>query len=256
MITPSPSTSLTTSWNAPPLDGRTFYKVMDMDDATSGNDFGSCEVKVAGYEFSCDFETGECESTFFDEINDEYKAKNGRTISKDRLIGETLDAFYKSKDILWGTYVEPDEQMMVYAKVERLKNPEYYWGEDDCCPLEEGSCSLRYPEDLGCGEVEYDGSTYYLVEDTSGDDGEEVLAVEAGTEPDDQGVYEAVTLTLEYDDDGTPRWWIAKTAVNMMPNGYATMRPAARLATHTENKGSRQTLIGECQTAVLAGRHQ
>lgn len=187
------------------LDGRTFYKVMDMDDATSGNDFGSCEVKVAGYEFSCDFETGECESTFFDEINDEYKAKNGRTISKDRLIGETLDAFYKSKDILWGTYVEPDEQMMVYAKVERLKNPEYYWGEDDCCPLEEGSCSLRYPEDLGCGEVEYDGSTYYLVEDTSGDDGEEVLAVEAGTEPDDQGVYEAVTLTLEYDDDGNPK---------------------------------------------------
>ena len=41
--------------------------------------------------------------------------------------------------------------------------------------------------------------------DTSGDDGEEVLAVEAGTEPDDQGVYEAVTLTLEYDDDGDPK---------------------------------------------------
>lgn len=186
------------------LDGRTFYKIVDRDSARTSNDYGSCQVEVAGYEFICDLGNGECESTFFDEIEDEYVLEDGTRIDGENLKEDLLEAFYAADDIYFGEYTDPDSQMDICSKVYGLKDPEYYYYEDCDCPydIDEDGDDFQYPKDLGYGVVDYNGHSYYLAEQCSDTDGEELKAVEVNTLPDDQGLYEAVTLTLEYDEAG------------------------------------------------------
>ena len=117
-------------------DGRTFYKVVDMDGVKSSNDFGTCYVDVNGHSFSCDLETGEYESDFFDDIEDEYVLEDGTTVDKDDLIEEIIDAFNDTDDIYFGEYTDVADQMAVFAHINKIDNPEYYWFEDRDCPVD------------------------------------------------------------------------------------------------------------------------
>jgi hypothetical protein len=74
-------------------DGRTFYKIVDIDDIKKSNDFGLCTVYICGHEFSCDWGTGDYESWFFDDIEEEYELEDGTCIYKDDLIESVIDAF-------------------------------------------------------------------------------------------------------------------------------------------------------------------
>lgn len=185
-------------------DGRTFYKVVDMDDAKSSTDFGSCTVEVAGYEFSCSWEYGDYESTLFDEIDDEYELEDGTVIHKEDLVDQIIDALIDRDDIFFGTYTDVDSQMELFAKIYHIKNPEYYWYEDDYCPIDISSGWHNYtaPVDLGYGTVYFNRFKYYLVEEPTNEEAEQLHAVHCKTKPDDKGRFETVILDVCHLKDG------------------------------------------------------
>ena len=184
-------------------DGRTFYKVVDMDGVKSSNDFGTCYVDVNGYSFSCDLGTGEYESDFFDDIEEEYTLEDGTTVDKDDLIEEIIDAFNDTDDIYFGEYTEMDAQMEVFAKINKIEDPEYYWCEDSDCPIDvdDDWNDFTKPEDLGYGSVTYNGQEYYLVDEPTGEDGEELHAVSSKATSSDSGYYDTVLLTVNHGDN-------------------------------------------------------
>lgn len=181
-------------------DGRKFYKIYDLDDARSSNEFGSCTVEVKGYSFTCNWETAEVESEFFDEIDYSYELSDGSVVSYDELKEEVLDAFEFRDDIYFGEYVAPEDQMEVFGMINHVKDPEYYYYEDEDCP--EDAEEITSPEELGYGEVSYNGVDYYLVDEPENEEGEELHAVTSDAESDDQGNYDTVILTMHYDEAG------------------------------------------------------
>lgn len=189
-------------------DGRTFYKFFDMDDVKTGNYFGSCNVDVEGYTFSCDLGNGDYESDFFDELEDEYELEDGISISKDELIEEIIDAFNDQEDIYFGEYSDMDWQMDIYAKIYKIKNPEYYWCEDSDCPIDINDRWIDYktPKELEYGTVYFNHRKYYLVEVPGKKEQTEKLhAVHCTASPDDQGRFPTVLLELSYKKKGKIR---------------------------------------------------
>ncbi len=185
-------------------EGRTFYKIVDMDDIKTSNDFGSCTVYVSDYEFSCYWGTGEYESRFFDDIEEEYELEDGTCVFKDDLIECVIDAFNDRNDIFFGEYTDKDWLMELYAKKYGIKNIEYYWCEDDDCPVDinDGWTKYTVPKDLGYGIVYYKRLKYYLVEKPGNEDGERLHAVHCHTKPDDHGRFETVIFEVCYKENG------------------------------------------------------
>lgn len=191
-------------------DGRTFYKVYSMDDARSSTCFGSCSVDVEGCSFLCNLENGEVESEFFDNIEDEYELEDGSHVEKEELVGEIVDAFENTDDIVVGEYTDVDAQMSFYALVNDIDDPEYYWCEDDDCPIDKDDDweGFTEPENLGYGTVTYNGEEYYLVdeiydeEDEEDEENEQLHAVHCEETPDDYGCYSTVLLELSYEEGG------------------------------------------------------
>ena len=181
-------------------DGRTFYKFVDMDGVKSSNDFGSCNVVVLGYSFSCDLGTGDYESDFFDELEDEYEFEDGSVITKEELEEEVIDAFNDRDDIWFGEYTDMDWQMDIYAKANKIKDPEYYWCEDPDCPVDIDDCwnGFTSPKDLDYGIVYFERRKYYLVEETNNEDGEQLHAVHCKDVADDHGLFSTVLMTVTY----------------------------------------------------------
>ncbi len=185
-------------------DGRTFYKQVDMDDARSSNEFGSCTVDVGGYEFSCDWETGEYESDLFDDIDEEYELEDGSHICKEDLIELVIDALNEREDIFFGEYSDMDSQMDLYAMINHIKDPEYYWYEDDSCPVDinDGWIDYTEPSKLDYGTVRFGGREYYLVEEPNNEEGEQLHAVDCDAVADDEGLFNTVLLEVSYLKDG------------------------------------------------------
>ncbi len=185
-------------------DGRTFYKFVDMDDAKYSNDYGSCYVYVEGQGFTCDLGTGEYESGFFDEIDDEYELDDGSHVSKEDLIEFVIDAFNERDDIFFGEFSDMDSQMNLYAMINHIKNPEYYWCEDDDCPvdIDDDWADYTEPEQLGYGTVCFENVEYYLVEKPNNVDGEQLYAVPCEAEADDHGLFSTVLLEVSYLENG------------------------------------------------------
>lgn len=185
-------------------DGRTFYKFVDMDGVKSSNDFGSCNVKVEGYSFSCDLGNGDYESDFFDEIEDEYELEDGSVVTKDEIEEEIIDAFNDRKDIWFGEYTDMDWQIEIFAKANNIKEPEYYWCEDDDCPvdIDDSWSGYQPPEDLDYGTVYYKRCKYYLVEETNNEEGEQLHAVHCKEVADDHGLFTTVLMTVSYQKEG------------------------------------------------------
>ena len=185
-------------------DGRTFYKFVDMDDAKSSNDFGSCIVDVGDYVFSCDWGNGDYESRLFDEFDEEYQLEDGSFICKDDLIELVVDAFNERDDIYFGEYSDMDSQMELFARINQIANPEYYWCEDDDCPVDIDDDWTDYtaPKDLGYGTVIFEQVEYYLVEKPSDVEREQLHAVSCGTKPDDNGYFDTVLLEISHSEEG------------------------------------------------------
>ncbi len=184
-------------------DGRTFYMVENLDDAKSSNTFGSFTVYVGDYYFTCNYEDGEFESDFFDELDEDgYELDDEEWISKEELMEEVTDALYSRDDVYIGERTETDDVMRVFAKCNKIENPEYYWCDNCDSPSDIDSEFFYPPQDENCGEVSYDGETYYLVEEPTGDEEEPIHAVNSNTVPEDNGTYETVLLYLSEDDEG------------------------------------------------------
>lgn len=183
-------------------DGRKFYKITDQDGARSSNEFGSCTVEVMGYTFTCNWETAEVESDFFDEFDDSYELPDGSTLSYDELKEDVLESFEDRDDIFFGEYISPEDQMEVFGMINHIEDPEYYYSEDEDCPVDTEEEVLTYPEDLDYGTVTYKGVEYYIVDEPEQEDEEYLHAVKCDEEPDDQGNYSTVYFTITYDEDG------------------------------------------------------
>ena len=177
-------------------DGRTFYKLVDHDSMKYSNDFGGCTVEVSGYTFYCDWGNGDYESSFFDEIDEEYDLENGSIVFKDDLIEKIIDTFNDRKDIFFGEYTDMDWQMEMYAKQNGIVDPEYYWWEDDDCPVDIND--YTEPKDLGYGTVFIKHRKYYLVEEPDKVEGEQLHAVHCRQKPDDHARFSTVLLELSY----------------------------------------------------------
>ncbi len=186
-------------------DGRTFYKIIDMDGPKTSTDFGSCEVMVNGYYFRCDWIDWpldeKIESDFLDQIEDCYELSDGSRVYKEDILEELVDEFEKREDIYFGTYVEMDDQMWIYSKINDMDIPdEYYWWEDSDCPVNIDG-DWYPPQELGYGIVEYNGEKYYLVDDLDETDLSAVHAVRSNATPNDKAQYKTVIMQLEYEGE-------------------------------------------------------
>lgn len=184
-------------------DGRKFYKVLDLDDATSANDFGYCTVEVCGREFSCNLNSGDYESDLFDELEDVYNDE-GEFYYKENIIEEVVDAFNDRDDIHFYRCDDDDDIVMIYERCHDLEDIECYSEQDDECPIDIDDEDVSYivPKELNYGTLEFNDRIFYLVTepDTYGD--EFALAVDSETEPDDQFCYPTVALTMKKNEAG------------------------------------------------------
>ena len=185
------------------LDGHTFYKGIDLDSPKTSNDFGYCQVTVEGYTFACDLNNGDYESDFFDQIDNMYEV-NGEIINKQELIEEITDLLDEKDGIYFHMLDDFDEIMQVYALANNIENPEYYYWDDDDCPIDEDDDyeSITKPCELDYGEVTFNKHTYYLVEDPNYEDDEQLHAVDSEEKPSNDGQYSTVLLTLKYKKNG------------------------------------------------------
>lgn len=185
-------------------DGRTFYKIVDMDGIKSCNDSGWCEIVVEDYTFTCDLGNGDYESDFFDELDEEYVLEDKSLVMKEEIEEEIIDAFRKRKDIFWGEYTEMEQQMEFFAKLNKIRNPEYYWFEETDCPINIDDKWSDYvpPKDLDYGTVYHNRCKYYLVEDANKQEGEQLHAVHCKVVGNDRGIFPTVLLTVDYKKDG------------------------------------------------------
>lgn len=183
-------------------DGRTFYKLVDMDDVRSSNDFGACHVCVntpeGDYNFSCDLGTGEYESDFFDELEDEYELADGPVVTRESIEEKVLDALYSCKDICFGECIDFDGQVDLWLP----DDAECYCSWEDDCPVDIDDCDFTYPKDLDYGTVYFEEREYYLVEKHTHQDGEQLHAVDSNSEAFDDGTFETVLLTMKYLESG------------------------------------------------------
>ena len=191
-------------WECTAPDGRTFYKVVDMDGIKTSTDFGTCYVYVNEYSFTCDLGTGEYESSLFDDIENKYTLADGTTVKGDDLIEEIIDAFNHTDDICFGEYSSMDEQMEIFAMINNIKDPEYYWCEDSDCPIdiEDKWTEFTPPIKLGYGTVVFNGEEYDFVEKADEEAEEGVHAVRRGEAANDEGYFKTVLLTVEFGEGG------------------------------------------------------
>jgi hypothetical protein len=190
-------------------DGRTFYKVADLDGPRSSTNFGACYVEVNGYHFTfdwgCEYYEDRVESDFFDQLEEsEFDDDIDDDYDIDSIIDEIMEEFEKRDDIYIGPYTDVDGQMEVYAMIHDLSDPEYYYYDDEDCPIDIDSSwqKLTPPKELAYGTVEYEGKEYYLVEDPSDADLDAIYAVRSDEAPGDHGEYSTVIMQLEENDEG------------------------------------------------------
>ncbi|MDD6622617.1 MAG: hypothetical protein PUE90_07920 [Bacteroidales bacterium] len=114
-------------------DGTEYYVIYG-DDCGSGVDAGSCTVEVAGHTFVCDLNNGEwfiddhcLESYNFGNNNEEPFSKY-----------DIIDILEDIPEVLFGTMLEPDEQMEVFYKANPdAEKLDYYWYEDEDRPRDD-----------------------------------------------------------------------------------------------------------------------
>ena len=92
-------------------DGTKFLKVVDMDDARSGNDYGSCTVEIGDYSVTCDLNSGEWEGD--DELLEDE---------------EIMDAIMGLDDVICDELRGTDGCAEAYNKANGTHYP-YYWCE-------------------------------------------------------------------------------------------------------------------------------
>jgi len=188
-------------------DGRTFLLFVDKSLTDEGNCFGSSSVDVEGYTFTCDYDTGECTSSFFDQIERGYYV-NGNQIAKSVLVDELMNAFKERDDIFFGEcYSDVGWAMEIYAKYNHIEKYEFFWGEDCDAPLNIDDPDLEYhdPRCENCGTAFFNNTRYYLlgVPDEYGSHKEEnLLAVSEKALPSDHGVFPVRLLHVCYTSQG------------------------------------------------------
>ena len=149
-------------------DGRTFYRVTDKDSWKTSTIFGECQVEVNGYHFTFDwgFENFKerVESDFFDQLED-FQLNDGTIVRKDEVIEQVMNEFDKRDDIYTDSYTNPYEQMWIYCQIRNMSLPEYYWWDDEDCPIDINKSwyHMTPPKELGFGTVKYEREKYYLV---------------------------------------------------------------------------------------------
>ena len=176
------------------LDGRTFYVVLDMDDAKYSCDAGSCTVYVTDsndetYTFTCNLNSGEWV------CDDNPDLVNDSTV---------IDALESADGVIFGEHCTTDGYIEVYEAAYGVMCDEYYWDGDDEKPM--AADEIERLEGNGYTSVDYQGTQYYLLEeicDADGTFGSNRWARAATDTPDDWSKYQCVVL-LFGDDDEAP----------------------------------------------------
>lgn len=172
-------------------DGTEYIVVYDMDSAKSSTYFGECTLYVAEHSFTCNLEYGEWGSDVDELLEDD----------------EVMDAIMGIDGMLYGEMTDMDSQVEVYNAANGTNIEEYYWCEDDECPMDPDY--MNSLDDFNWRSFEYDGETYYLVDDEINDadadhDGNR-WGYGAYGEPDDYGKFECAILLFDDNTDTVVR---------------------------------------------------
>ena len=171
------------------IDGSEFLVVKDLDDARNSNDFGGCEVKIAGITFYESLEPYdpmiECE--FLDEVEemeyDDDDTEDYVEIIRDLI--ESIPEFVSPLDM-----DDIDGQVEAYKKMADCDIEDYYWYEDRLPVDEDDFIPI---EDSCVRSMEYNGKLYYVVEE----DELEIIAVDSFVRANRFSQYPAVKFILE-----------------------------------------------------------
>lgn len=161
--------------------GDTFYVIRD-DDVHFGCDYGSTTVTVGGYSFR--WNPVEDEWDISDNLND-----------KDGLIAEALN---NREDIVRLSSSADADDLISFYELATGSSIEAYYYEDSECPVD--AEDVVSPDSIAVDTVTYKRKTYYLIDDPEEEEGYDdrpvfkATAIAEDAEPDDQGIYECVTI--------------------------------------------------------------
>lgn len=179
-------------------DGTECYVIENMDGPRSSTDFGRNSIDIAGETFCCELETGECESSYFNAILEDYEAGEGEP-SAEEVIDTIIELLDTTDDFLVGEYTDVGSQITAYELMNNCVIENYYWCEDYDRPMD--ADDFTPIEEANDGIVELDGQKYYLVAPYGIDDDEDLYGVLVDAKPDRQGRYDIVHFLTE---DGQP----------------------------------------------------
>ena len=168
-------------------DGSEYLYICDMDDARSSTDFGSCTVEIADFTFTNDFSEGvwSCDEEELLEEEDIIEAIEG------------LDG------VLCGEYTSVEDQAYVFNRANGTDIDEYYWYEDSDCPADPDE--MKSLDDFYWDTYDFEGETYYLVDDTINEADQEHegkrWGIGAYGDPDDDGMFDCVILLFDDEED-------------------------------------------------------
>lgn len=168
-------------------DGSEYLYIFDMDGVKTSTTFGSYTVEIAGFTFTNDFYEGTWECSEEDLLEDD----------------EIIEAIEGIDDVLCGQYIFPEDQATVYNRANGTDIEDYYWCEDDECPMDPDE--MNSLDDFNWNSYEFEEATYYLVDDEINDADEDHDGKRWGYgaygESDDYGKFECVILLFDENED-------------------------------------------------------
>lgn len=168
-------------------DGSEYLYIYDMDGVKSSTLFGSCTVEIAGYTFTNDFFEGTWTCDEDDLLDDD----------------EIIEALEGIDGVLCGQYIYPEDQAVVYNAANGTNIEDYYWCEDDECPMDIDE--MNDLDSFHWNTYEYEDETYYLVDDEINDADDEHegkrWGIGAYGEPDDFGKFDCMVLLFDDEDN-------------------------------------------------------
>ena len=122
---------------------------------------------------------------------------------EDLLEEDIIEAIEGLNGVLFGEYTSVEDQAYVFNRANGTDIDEYYWYEDSDCPADPDE--MKSLDDFYWDTYDFEGETYYLVDDTINEADQEhegkKWGIGAYGDPDDDGMFDCVIPLFDDEED-------------------------------------------------------
>ena len=116
---------------------------------------------------------------------------------------DIIEAIEGLNGVLCGEYTSVEDQAYVFNRANGTDIDEYYWYEDSDCPADPDE--MKSLDDFYWDTYDFEGETYYLVDDTINEADQEhegkKWGIGAYGDPDDDGMFDCVIPLFDVEED-------------------------------------------------------